>query len=841
MTHMISSQRSPLWPYLAVLTALFLLSLAVPRGWQQESESDQWQPVARAHARARQRAAASAVAIVRPTTENIAAPLAWSPASKQDQWISASQPTASVDTTASDIIGPIAETVAKKIADFRQFNASRNSVEQGAEVAAENRSTDVQKPQQWTEQQRTSVLASSYWPAPKSLLNQLDRLAEHDECRGWVEQVEDLCLKLCQTSPGDPSQAVKIVQQLELLEQQAGTLDHTLKGDKAAGDFRRAHYALRRRLALWNVAFGSEERTEVYADVPSADIRRNQLSRALTDAQDWIHTLSYADAWQKYLLLDDIRQLTSADQQLSSEDAQRIAREALNRLMPLQTSDAQRQVLEDKTIVALADQLRLWTNEAVDVRNVLANIEQYESTGLPSDARGVASALWRMKCSSHEQDQQMAKELDEHYRNANIRISLTSAFFNRMSPEQPVANGVVNDTILGAAVNGSSKTNSKLSVKLIPDSKRLHFWIDTEGTVDSDTVSSSGPATFSHSGRSTFLVHKAVVLDEKGLGIADAVAEADSNTQLTGMSTSYDGRPILGPIIRNIAISQHDAMRGAAEAETDGKVAAEAMKNVNAEVKEHLTEAEQAVRKNLWDPLAKLGVAPEPVSLDTSTQRMTMRLRIAGPNQLGGHTARPQALSDSYASMQVHESALNNILDRLDLAGHSFTLPELVEYVRAKLSRPANAVPANLPGDVRVTFAGKDPVRLRCMNGVVSVTLAVAELQQAGRRWNDFKVTVNYEPQIEDLHVRLVRQGPVELSGAAEGQPDIALRGVFSKLFPRDRSFELIPQAIADNRNFSDLRISQCIVEDGWIALSLGPQREDGEPSAMLPAKTTER
>ncbi len=280
---MISSQRSPLWPYLAVLTALFLLSLAVPRGWQQESESDQWQPVARVHARARQRAAAGAVAIVRPTTENIAAPLNSTAADGQGQWISANQPATSADTTATDIIGPIAETVAKKIADFRQFNALKNSVEQGVGVASDNGSVGVQKPQQWTEQQRADTVASSYWPAPKSLLNQLDRLAEHDECRGWVEQVEDLCLKLCQTSPGDPSQAVKIVQQLELLEQQAGTLDHTLKDDKAAGDFRRAHYALRRRLALWNVAFGTEEHTDVYADVPSADVRRTQLSRALTD------------------------------------------------------------------------------------------------------------------------------------------------------------------------------------------------------------------------------------------------------------------------------------------------------------------------------------------------------------------------------------------------------------------------------------------------------------------------------------------------------------------------------------------------------------------------------
>src|SRR5262249_31694535 len=129
----------------------------------------------------------------------------------------------------------------------------------------------------------------------------------------------------------------------------------------------------------------------------------------------------------------------------------------------------------------------------------------------------------------------------------------------RMAPEQPVAKGVVNDTILGAWVNGSSTTNSKLSVKLIPDPKRLHFWIDTEGTVDSSTLSTSGPATFSNDGRSNFVVHKAVVIDEQGMGIANAVAEANTDTQLTGVSTTYDGRPLLGPIARNIAISQHDS------------------------------------------------------------------------------------------------------------------------------------------------------------------------------------------------------------------------------------------------------------------------------------------
>jgi hypothetical protein len=563
-------------------------------------------------------------------------------------------------------------------------------------------------------------------------------------------------------------------------------------------------------------------------------VRRQQLSQALTAAQDWVGSIPYSDAWKQYLLLDDAAKLTDTQQAVPAAEAQQIARQLLARLMPAQMTDAQRRVLEDRTLQALAEQLRFWANEAVDVREVLASVEQYENSGLPSDARGVATALRRMNWSTSQQDRQMAHELDEHYRNANIRIALTGDFFNRLAPAQPVSKGIVNDNILGAAVNGLSTTSSQLSVKLIPDPQRLHLWINAEGSVDSDTLSTSGPATFSNSGRSNFLVHKAVVIDERGVGIANAVAEANSNTELTGVQTTYDSMPLFGKIARNIAISQHDAMRSAAEQETDAKVAAAAIKTVDAEVKAHLVEAEQAVRKNLYDPLAKLGVSPEPVSLETSKQRLTIRLRVAGANQLGGHTARPQALSDSLASAQIHESALNNILDQLQLEGHSFTLSELVEHVAGKLSQTVTAAPADLPTNVRVTFAAKDPIRLRCQNGIVSLTLAVAELQQGGRRWNDFSITANYAPQVEDLHIRLVRQGPIELSGEAKGQPDIALRGIFSKLFPRDKSFELIPTAIADNRNFGDLCISQCVVEDGWIAFSLGPQRDSGGASAML-------
>lgn len=825
---MISSQRSPLWPYLLVLSALFLLSLAVPRGWQQES-GDDWHPLERRRAQIRRRMSTDSIAIVRPSSENLALPETWQSANEtanHDHW-TGQQLADDLNGSSSNFIAPLAETVAKKIADFRRFRAMQSG-------ADGSNGGDLQEPfRPWTAEQKSSAIASAYWPVPNSLLAQLNKLAADSECQPWAQRVENLCLQLCQASPGDLKQSEAIVQQLESLEQEAGTLDHTLQNDKTASEFRRVHYALRRRLALWSAAFSAQQQSEVYANVPSTDVQRQRLGDALKAADDWVQSLSYADAWRKYLMLEELHQLTDANNTITSEQSQRLARQALARMLPAQMDDQQRRILGDRTIQEVADQLRWWANESSDVREVLANIEQYESSGLPSDAKRVAVGLRKLNWSASQQDRQMAHQLDEHYRNANIRIAMTNDFLNRLAPSQPVANGVVNDTILGAWVNGSSTTNSKLSVKFIPDPKRLHFWIDTAGTVDSSTTSTSGPATFSHDGSSNFLVHKAVILDEHGLGIAKAVAETSGYTQLTGVHTEYDGMPLVGSIARNIAISQHDSMRGAAQQVTDERVATQAIQSVDTEVKQHLTEAEQAVRKNLYDPLAKLGVAPEPVSLETSRQRLTMRLRIAGQNQLGGHTARPQALSDSLASMQIHESALNNILDKLDLAGRTFGLAELYRFVAEQLGRPQLEPPVDLPTNVQVTFAANDPVRLRCHDGVVSLTLAVARLQQNVQQWNNFQVTVNYEPQVEDLHVRLVRQGAVELSGEAKGQAELALRGIFSKLFPRERGFELVPKAIADNRNLGDMTISQCVVEDGWIAISLGPDRDNGNRTTM--------
>ncbi len=90
----------------------------------------------------------------------------------------------------------------------------------------------------------------------------------------------------------------------------------------------------------------------------------------------------------------------------------------------------------------------------------------------------------------------------------------------------------------------------------------------------------------------------------------------------------------------------------------------------------------------------------------------------------------------------------------------------------------------------------------------------------------DLSVNAAYVPEISRLHVRLARHGSIELAGNAyHNQPEPALRGICNQILAPDRKLELVPTALADGARLAGLSVTQCVVEDGWIGLALGPFR----------------
>ena len=99
---------------------------------------------------------------------------------------------------------------------------------------------------------------------------------------------------------------------------------------------------------------------------------------------------------------------------------------------------------------------------------------------------------------------------------------------------------------------------------------------------------------------------------------------------------------------------------------------------------------------------------------------------------------------------------------------------------------------------------------------------------QQGRRgeWKNFQIRAFYKPEVQGRSAQLVRDGVIHLTGQRlDTGAQIALRGIFSGL-RRRTPWELVPEQIVKEPKLDDAAITQFVIDDGWIGVSLGPKRE---------------
>ena len=666
------------------------------------------------------------------------------------------------------------------------------------------------------------AITSLKWPLPKVLMEQLKHLFAQDATAAWADRAATSIQQLCQSnvSGNDSAKIIKSLRELIERAPAPSAVDPPLEAENL-----RTRYALVRWLDLWESAVALDQLTAADLEPP---LNAARLARCVADAEQLTRTGAPGAAWRAYLQLDSLRKLASNSQSCSEVERRALARKVLDRLASSRLSRVQRQFVSEPALVRLEAELHCWAAEPVTSPRLLAHLDQYEQTGLASDARLVANDLRGLSWSRPAAAERISRQLETHYRNANVRIALAGALMNRMVPQPEKVDAPVRDIVVNVPVYGRSSTSTKLFVRLVPDPNRIRLGLEAEGQVASDTVSQSGPAKFHNEGQSSFLVRKLLVLGPHGLSVWPAVAEAENEfTYLVSLETDFDGVPLVGTWVRSIAQSKHEEVSGEARQEVEEKIAQRARTQLDDEVRPMLTQAAERVQKNQVATLNRLGMELAPVSLSTTEDRVVARLRLGSPEQLGGHTPRPRAPSDSWFSMQLHQSALNNGLEKLDLGGRTFSLPELFAWLGNKLGRPGLANQEDLPDGVQVTFAQKDPVVLRCEAGHVEIMLSFVQLTQGRNRWRDFTVRALYTPQPNRLDPRFGRdESSISFEGKSlKGKPVVLLRLIFSKVLSRNREVSLLDESITGDPRVKDLEMTQFIVEDGWIGLAYSPHR----------------
>ena len=311
--------------------------------------------------------------------------------------------------------------------------------------------------------------------------------------------------------------------------------------------------------------------------------------------------------------------------------------------------------------------------------------------------------------------------------------------------------------------------------------------------------------------------------------MGDTHVSVDNSSKVPGVHTDFDHLPLFGQIARDVAISKYDERRPAADDEVRQKIAAKAKDRVDHEATEQVTAAAKRLHDELLGPMDSLMLDPLMISAETTEKRFSMRIRLAGPDQLGGHTPRPQAPADSLASVQIHESMLNNMLERLELDGQTFDLAGLNKRLAERMHRfePKPVDPDQ--EDVKITFAVKDAVHVRLTDGRLEITLAIARLSKGTRKFKDFQVRALYKPTVEGRSVDLTRDGIVQLLGTKmNAGSQLILRSVFLKIFSDQRPIEMTPESFAKNSKLNGIVVTQFVIDDGWLGECRGAATSRG-------------
>ncbi|MDX1964276.1 MAG: hypothetical protein SFX18_14070 [Pirellulales bacterium] len=691
---------------------------------------------------------------------------------------------------------------------------------------------------------------NTHWPKAWALVQRCEVLRGEETSRLWANRVL-ACLENLETLSLVDHRSREILAELRYLSQEVGRLPNLKDAPALAKLLHQTQYDLVRRLELWDEMSASATQRGMQAGALGTDISPDtEILQLLQEVQALLATAPQGETWRVYLRIPELAELAQGnhsrqnsaiaglqpashgfggigpDQATMAIDLtarrRQLARQIVNRLQSAQLDQAQRTFIQTTVVGKLADTLDRWLVEPLSLADIAAQIEQYEATHFPAEGRRLGYITRQLSYSTDPRDQSLARLLDLHYRNANFRVSLSEQILNRLIPAQPAETEQVRERVAGVAANGQSTMFSDVRVRLLPHNSAWNFSFDITGQVDSQTTSRSGPVTFLNRGYSNYYAQKNVLISPAGIHTQPATVSADNRTRLARLRTDYDNVPIMSSIVRNYALRAHEESRPLAQREVSQKVAVKASRKVDSEVDSRMAALEKRLTEQFLPRLERWSLTPQVVDLHTTPTRAVARLRLAGDLQLAAHTARPLLMSDSLASAQLHETLLNNILDQMEVAGRSFTVAELLTHLREKTGAMRATLPADLPDDVRVTFIDEDPLSIRCQEGRIELTLAIAELKQAQRVWRDFEVTVAYRLVPRGLQLQLVRDGTIDLGGEAHtGKLDVVLRGIFAKIFARERQWDLFPLALVDDPRWQGLAWQETISDNGWLGLSL--------------------
>jgi hypothetical protein len=660
--------------------------------------------------------------------------------------------------------------------------------------------------------------------SPRLLIDRLEKLARHPLATEWAVAVLNRVKQLTDDPQISPVIGLQIIAELKQLAVAGHIRSLEISDPAIQQNWLQAAEGLQRRVGIWELLI---ERGSVQPITPTSE-RTADLVPVLTDVARLLADTQNGQEWRDYLLVDQLAALSSEGADCDQTARMRLGQEVLSRLSDPRLTPEQKEFVAGEPMSSLSNELRGWAAGPVDLERLLAILERYETDGQMVFGSALAQITQRMNWSDDPRLQAVAEELQKHFRGANMRIALSGAMFNRMIPPQKSVVAPVRERIAGTTVEGRSRTTTQVGIELVPTDNAWRIALQAEGHVFSQTRSDTAIVRVRNKANYEYEAEKVITIGHNGLEVAPTIAEAHGRHQFLGADSNFDGVPFMGAMFRNIAKRETQKSRATALAQVKSKVEKKARTRMDAEADPKLARLEQRFHDYVMVPFGQLALAAEPVDMFTTSDRAVMQMRLANLDQLAAHTPRPSAPADSVVSVQLHETALNNAFAGLELEGKRMMLPELHKFLAEKFGFTDAPLPEDFPMRARIEFAKHDAVHVSFADDRLALVLNIRELGHGRDKIQNFQVHAFYRPQLDGLAVQLIRDETLQFSGRnLKTGPRVVLHSVMGKVFSRGRELPMVKKTLEADSRFSGLMVTQLVIDDGWMALALGPTTAD--------------
>ncbi|HLQ47233.1 MAG TPA: hypothetical protein VK137_20985, partial [Planctomycetaceae bacterium] len=426
-----------------------------------------------------------------------------------------------------------------------------------------------------------------------------------------------------------------------------------------------------------------------------------------------------------------------------------------------------------------------------------------------------------------------------------LQIVIPERVLNLWLTKERVDAGPVRDVIMNAEVVGRQTTTTRVRADCRPNDEHAEIHLVLRGTVQSDTVGMTRQAAVSTVGRHGVVAVKPVMFDGRQFSTRRPRVWVDVHNQHVAARTPLDGVPFLDGIARGTALSIAERLRPQGDAATAEHLGAQLGPQFNRDADRQLGRLNRLLKTELqtrygdfWPNrlsprttdshlllFAAWADAPEVAVADTGRETDTPVLQSG----LGPVAADDDA---DAVTVRLHESVLNACLQRLPLAGQTYSEPQLREAFESLVTKfGGRAVASNkikkvsLPGMTPlIRFADKDPVRVKIADGqlLLIVNVGVEVAGQTVLAQDEITLPLSWTVRSDECQIV-----PGRLA-FAKGDNGVSLVSMMESL-ARSQLAEaipatLLPQSIAIPVEESpplSLRLAKVDASSGWLTVSL--------------------